>query len=97
LTHNSTGWHQRPWIHYSDREPTVRMAGAPPGLQVFGTSGFGKPTWTNVWGTSLSCPLFAAGLGVVEENRRCHGGIVEILDRFQGQSPTVPELIAELV
>lgn len=100
-------FHDRPWLSYtagsdnpSKTGPDVRMIGGAPGMQVFGSSGFGGPHWTHAWGTSLSCPLFAAAIGAVDEVREAKGeaplGTTEVLAKLDGGTVTVPQLIDEL-
>jgi subtilase family serine protease len=108
LTHNASGYHQMPWLTYTagganpaKTGPDVRMIGGPSGLEVFGTSGFGKPTWTDVWGTSLACPAFIAVVGAADgvriARREAPLTTQELLTRLGGtdETPTAPQFIEQ--
>jgi subtilase family serine protease len=80
LSHDRHGYHDRQWLDYSagyadpaKTGPDVRMIGGPPGMVVYGSSGFGKPTWTHAWGTSLSCPAFCSLVGSIDGVRLQRG------------------------
>jgi subtilase family serine protease len=107
LTHNAQGYHQRPWLSYfagytdpAKTRPDARLVGGYPGLEVYGTSGFGAPTWTDVWGTSLACPAFVAMVGVADGVRLGRGltplGTSEVLAGLTpDETPTAPGFVVQ--
>jgi subtilase family serine protease len=106
LSRDRSDWHQRPWLSYTPgytdpakTTPDVRMVGGPPGMEIFGTSGFGGPTWTNAWGTSLACPAFVAIAGAADGVRIGRGdaplGTLQVMSGLDGGTTTAPAFIAQ--
>jgi subtilase family serine protease len=80
LTHNASGYHQKPWLSYTAGAsnparlgPNVSMIGASPGMSIFGPVGFTPSVWGHARGTSLSAPAFAAVVGVADGIRLSRG------------------------
>lgn len=100
VLHESHGHYtQTPWLTYTS-QPDVSMIGGPPGMEVFGTSGFGVPTWTGIWGTSLACPAFCSVVGAADGVRIAQGksplGTEQVLAGLDpDEMPNVPGFLSQ--